>query len=194
VSHLASQYAIDQASVAVTITQATTDSAITATIVPVALPRPSHGCRIEFVTRVSGRTSATCRSAEPITSGGGPPAPSRNDGKNSSSPTACAERAEGSTEPSRTPTLTNPTAPDTNPTTTRHHWSTLNGWTVHLTLASGQTISSLWNGVNTGTSGAVTVKNAAYNGTIAAGASTSFGYTGTGNGSLAPTDVSCTSP
>jgi endo-1,4-beta-xylanase len=72
--------------------------------------------------------------------------------------------------------------------------STLNGWTVHLTLAGGQTISSLWNGVNSGTSGAVTVKNAAYNGTIAGGGSTSFGYTGTGNGSSAPTNVSCTSP
>jgi endo-1,4-beta-xylanase len=72
--------------------------------------------------------------------------------------------------------------------------STLNGWTVHLTLASGQSISSLWNGVNSGTSGAVMVKNASYNGTIAAGASTSFGYTGTGDGSLAPSNVSCTSP
>lgn len=72
--------------------------------------------------------------------------------------------------------------------------STLNGWTVHLTLPSGQTISSLWNGVNTGTSGAVTVKNAAYNGTLAGGTSTTFGYTGTGDGSAAPTNVSCTSP
>jgi endo-1,4-beta-xylanase len=72
--------------------------------------------------------------------------------------------------------------------------STLNGWTVHMTLASGQAISSLWNGVSSGSSGAITVKNASYNGTLAAGASTSFGYTGTGNGSAAPTGVSCTSP
>lgn len=70
--------------------------------------------------------------------------------------------------------------------------STLNGWTVHLTLASGQSISNLWNSVNSGTSGPVTVKNAAYNGTVAAGASTSFGYTG--DGSLLPGNVSCTSP
>jgi endo-1,4-beta-xylanase len=72
--------------------------------------------------------------------------------------------------------------------------SALNGWTVHLTLAGGQAISSLWSGVNTGTSGAVTVKNASYNGAIAGGASTSFGYTATGDGSGAPTNVSCTSP
>jgi len=72
--------------------------------------------------------------------------------------------------------------------------SPLNGWTVHLTLPSGQTINSLWDGVNTGTSGAVTVRNAAYNGTVAGGGSTSFGYTVTGTGSGAPTNVSCTSP
>ncbi len=72
--------------------------------------------------------------------------------------------------------------------------STVNGWTVHLTLASGQSISSLWNGVNTGTSGAVTVRNAAYNGTLAAGASTTFGFTANGDGSAAPSGVTCTSP
>ncbi|WP_203918933.1 glycoside hydrolase family 11 protein [Rugosimonospora africana] len=72
--------------------------------------------------------------------------------------------------------------------------STLNGWTVHLTLPSGQSIASLWNGVNSGTSGAVTVKNAAYNGTLGAGASTSFGYTGSGDGSQTPSNISCTSP
>jgi hypothetical protein len=72
--------------------------------------------------------------------------------------------------------------------------STLNGWTVHMTLPSGQSISQLWNGVNSGTSGAVTVKNASYNGTIGAGASTTFGYTGNGDGSQAPSSVSCTSP
>jgi hypothetical protein len=72
--------------------------------------------------------------------------------------------------------------------------SALNGWTVHMTLANGQSISSLWNGANTGTSGAVTVKNAAYNGSIPGGASTTFGYTANGDGSGQPTNVSCTSP
>ena len=72
--------------------------------------------------------------------------------------------------------------------------STLSGWTVHLTLASGQTISSLWNGVNSGTSGAITVKNASYNGTLAGAASTTFGYTATGSSSASPTGVSCASP
>jgi len=72
--------------------------------------------------------------------------------------------------------------------------ATLNGWTVHLTLPSGTSIVSLWNGTNTGTSGAVTVKNASFNGSLGGGASTSFGYTGSGNSSPAPSNISCTSP
>ncbi|MFC5826527.1 cellulose binding domain-containing protein [Nonomuraea insulae] len=65
----------------------------------------------------------------------------------------------------------------------------LNGWKVTLNLPTGAKISSLWNGVNSGTSGTVTVTNAAYNGTIGAGRSTAFGFTGTGNGTGAT--VSC---
>jgi lysophospholipase L1-like esterase len=72
--------------------------------------------------------------------------------------------------------------------------STLNGWTVTMTLAAGQSITSLWNGTNTGTSGAVTVRNAAYNGTVAGNGTTSFGYTASGNGSAAPAGVRCASP
>ncbi|MEN3540840.1 cellulose binding domain-containing protein [Microbispora sp. ZYX-F-249] len=70
----------------------------------------------------------------------------------------------------------------------------LNGWTVKMTLAGGQSITSLWNGVNTGTSGAVTVKNAPYNGTVAGNGSTTFGFTANGSGSAAPTGITCTSP
>ena len=70
---------------------------------------------------------------------------------------------------------------------------TLNGWTVRLGLQSGQTITNLWNGVNSGTSGSVTVKNAAYNGSLGGNASTTFGFVANGNGSAAPS-VSCTSP
>ena len=55
---------------------------------------------------------ATCRTTEPITCGGGPPAPSRNDGKKISRPTAWADRADGSTEPSSTPRLTKATEPE----------------------------------------------------------------------------------
>ncbi|MFI9577517.1 cellulose binding domain-containing protein [Microbispora rosea] len=70
----------------------------------------------------------------------------------------------------------------------------LNGWTVTMTLGGGQTVTSLWNGVNTGTSGAITVRNAPYNGTVAGNGSTTFGFTAEGDGSIAPTGVTCTSP
>jgi len=72
--------------------------------------------------------------------------------------------------------------------------SGLNGWTVNLNLASGQSISSLWNGVNSGTSGSVSVKNAPYNGSIAGSGTTTFGFTANGNGSTAPSVSGCTSP
>ncbi|MEU8211522.1 cellulose binding domain-containing protein [Micromonospora sp. NPDC049044] len=72
--------------------------------------------------------------------------------------------------------------------------ATVNGWTVGLTLASGQAISSLWSGTNTGTTGTVTVRNAAYNGTLAPNASTTFGFTATGNGATSPGNITCTSP
>ncbi|GAA2863697.1 beta-xylanase [Actinoplanes cyaneus] len=70
----------------------------------------------------------------------------------------------------------------------------LSGWTVRLTLAGGQTIANVWNGVNTGTSGTVSVRNADYNGTLGANASTSFGFLANGSSSTAPVPVSCTSP
>lgn len=76
--------------------------------------------------------------------------------------------------------------------------SVLNGWTVRMTLAGGQSITNLWNGINTGTSGPISVKNAPYNGSIADNASTMFGFTangnGNGNGSALPSNVGCSSP
>ncbi|MEV4715462.1 cellulose binding domain-containing protein [Micromonospora sp. NPDC049374] len=59
----------------------------------------------------------------------------------------------------------------------------LTGWRVTLILPNGASVSSMWNGVNSGTSGTITVANQSYNGRLAAGQSTSFGFQGTGNGS-----------
>ncbi|MCA2211425.1 endo-1,4-beta-xylanase [Jidongwangia harbinensis] len=70
----------------------------------------------------------------------------------------------------------------------------LNGWTVRLTLAGGQTIANVWNGVHTGTSGAVSIRNAAYNGSVGASASTSFGFLVNGGSNTAPGDIVCSSP
>ncbi|GGM53622.1 hypothetical protein GCM10011608_43130 [Micromonospora sonchi] len=61
--------------------------------------------------------------------------------------------------------------------------SALTGWRVTLNLPSGASVTSLWNGINSGASGTITVSNQSYNGRLAAGQSTSFGFQGTGNGS-----------
>ncbi|WP_311773699.1 S8 family serine peptidase [Micromonospora echinospora] len=58
----------------------------------------------------------------------------------------------------------------------------LTGWRVTLNLPGGASVTSLWNGVNSGTSGTITVANQSYNGRLAAGQTTSFGFQGTGNG------------
>ncbi|MET8258673.1 cellulose binding domain-containing protein [Micromonospora sp. NPDC005205] len=65
----------------------------------------------------------------------------------------------------------------------------LTGWRVTLTLPSGASVSSLWNGVSSGTSGTITVANQSYNGRLAAGQAASFGFQGTGSGS--GTTASC---
>jgi len=66
------------------------------------------------------------------------------------------------------------------------------GWTVQWTLASGQSISQLWSGVLSVSGSAVTVRNADYNGAVAPGASTTFGFIGTGSSTSVPV-LTCTS-
>ncbi len=72
--------------------------------------------------------------------------------------------------------------------------ATLNGWTVRLTLAGGQTLGNIWNGTNSGTTGDVTVKNASYNATVGGNASTTFGFIINGSSNAAPGNISCASP
>ena len=59
----------------------------------------------------------------------------------------------------------------------------INGWTVAMTLPSGASITNSWNVTRSGTSGAVQFTNVSYNGSVAAGQSTEFGFQGTGTGS-----------
>ena len=66
----------------------------------------------------------------------------------------------------------------------------ITSWTVSMTLPSGATLQSLWSGTPTGSSGTVTVANAAYNGALGSGASTSFGFIASGNSGQVT--VSCT--
>ncbi|GAB2930660.1 hypothetical protein GCM10027280_17710 [Micromonospora polyrhachis] len=58
----------------------------------------------------------------------------------------------------------------------------ISGWTVSWTYADGQTISQVWNATATGAGPSVTARNLAYNGGLAAGASTTFGFLGVWQG------------
>lgn len=67
----------------------------------------------------------------------------------------------------------------------------LTGWTASWTQPAGQTIASLWNAVQGTSNGLTTAKNEAYNGQLAAGASTTFGYVVNG-GTSSPTTLPMT--
>jgi poly(hydroxyalkanoate) depolymerase family esterase len=54
--------------------------------------------------------------------------------------------------------------------------ATINGWKLGFTLPAGQTITNGWGAGYAPASGAVTATNAAYNGTLAPGASVTIGY------------------
>jgi cellulase/cellobiase CelA1 len=58
----------------------------------------------------------------------------------------------------------------------------IDGWTAKWSFANGQVISSLWGGVLTQSGAAVSVANAAYNRTIAAGATAEVGFTASWTG------------
>ncbi|MET7682146.1 cellulose binding domain-containing protein [Streptomyces sp. NPDC005423] len=58
-----------------------------------------------------------------------------------------------------------------------------NGWVLGWSFPDGQHIGQLWNADYTQSGAAVTARNASWNGTVAAGSSVDFGFTGTWSGS-----------
>jgi endo-1,4-beta-xylanase len=107
--------------------------------------------------------------------------------------------------PSTSPPTTPPTTPPTSPpgggagcsaSVSLNQWNggfvatvtvtaasgAINGWTVGLSLPSGAAVTNSWNATGSGTSGSVSYTNVAYNGSVAAGANTQFGFQGTGTG------------
>ncbi|MBG0851195.1 cellulose binding domain-containing protein [Streptomyces spinoverrucosus] len=60
-----------------------------------------------------------------------------------------------------------------------------NGWSLNWTFPNGQTVSQMWNAEPTQSGSAVTAKNVGWNGTVAAGSSVSFGFTGGWSGTNA---------
>ena len=71
--------------------------------------------------------------------------------------------------------------------------SALTAWTVTFTFGGDQEVTSEWNASLTQSIEYVTATNESYNGSVAAGASTSFGFQGTWSSSdAAPATVTCT--
>ncbi|AEV87645.1 esterase [Actinoplanes sp. SE50] len=66
--------------------------------------------------------------------------------------------------------------------------SAINGWTVATTLPAGSAVTNSWSTTGSGTTGAVSFTNVGYNGSVAAGQKTQFGFQGTGSG---PTSATC---
>jgi cellulase/cellobiase CelA1 len=66
--------------------------------------------------------------------------------------------------------------------------SPVNGWTVTVTLPSGASITNAWNVNRSGNTGTVQFTNVGFNGSVAPGQSTEFGFQATGTGAgMTPT-------
>ncbi|GAA2871356.1 xyloglucanase [Actinoplanes cyaneus] len=78
-------------------------------------------------------------------------------------------------------------------TVTNNGGTATTGWTVKWAWTGGQTVTQTWGGTTTQSGTAVTVANASYNGALASGASTTFGFLGstTGTTNPIPSPVSC---
>jgi mannan endo-1,4-beta-mannosidase len=61
-----------------------------------------------------------------------------------------------------------------------------------MTFANGQQVSQAWNAVISTSGATVTARNASYNGSLAAAASTTFGMLGSWTGSNQPPTLTCT--
>jgi acetylxylan esterase len=57
--------------------------------------------------------------------------------------------------------------------------ATVNGWTLAFTLPGGQTVTNAWNATVSPSTGALSARNVSYNGTLAAGATQTFGFQAT---------------
>jgi lysophospholipase L1-like esterase len=68
----------------------------------------------------------------------------------------------------------------------------LTGWSVTWQFANGQTVLQSWNAAVTASGSTVTVRNSGFNGTLAAGASTQFGFLGSAPSAVSAPTLTCT--
>ena len=64
-------------------------------------------------------------------------------------------------------------------------------WTVSWTWPGSQALTQVWNGTATSSGSLVTVKNASYNGTVAAGDYTTFGFLSSGTAPATVSNLTC---
>ncbi|WTJ79626.1 glycoside hydrolase family 11 protein [Kitasatospora sp. NBC_01539] len=67
-----------------------------------------------------------------------------------------------------------------------------NSWKVTLTYTGNQTVTNLWNGTYAQSAKVITVNNTAYNGAVAAGGTTSFGFNANYSGTNTAPTLACT--
>lgn len=162
-------------------------------------------------------------SPSPSTSPSGTPSPSTPASPSTSPSRSPSPSASPSASPSRSPSASPSATPSSSSSggvaacrvsyATQSEWpggfvanltltntgtSPVNGWTLRFTFPGDQRITSAWNATVSASGQAVTATNAGYNGTLAPGANTSFGFQGTWTASdAAPTaftlnGVACT--
>jgi len=69
----------------------------------------------------------------------------------------------------------------------------ISSWTVTWAFPNGQSVTQIWSATETSSGSSVTAHNLSYNGSLAAGASTTFGFLGSWNGTNGvPSPVTCT--
>ncbi|MEV4364757.1 cellulase family glycosylhydrolase [Nonomuraea sp. NPDC049625] len=69
--------------------------------------------------------------------------------------------------------------------------SAISGWTVTWAFTNGQTVTNAWNATVSSSGSNVTARNMSYNGSLGAGAGTTFGFLGSWNGSNSVPTPSC---
>ncbi len=70
--------------------------------------------------------------------------------------------------------------------------SAISNWSVSWNLPTGETITQTWNATLTSQGTAVTARNASHNGSVAAGATTTFGFLGSTAGTPGTPALTCT--
>lgn len=69
----------------------------------------------------------------------------------------------------------------------------ISNWTVTWAFPNGQSVTQIWSATEASSGSSVTAHNLSYNGSLAAGASTTFGFLGSWNGTNGvPSPVTCT--